>query len=412
MRKIRTLRAAAAAFFALMLTVILCVPAFGAYEDKMGIVVALDQNEELVARQPGICLMDGDGVTVISDMSVLSEDAYAYFVVIGDEAYPLETPKSNENFYISVFQITDLRPPSDYLMGISGAFPDVEYTTLYLDGNANLISGKVVFDGVETVYDNGLTELHGILLDADPSNIAYFPAVCVDENGNMAAILTRTGNCVSFATDPAAFGGGSGGGNEPTQDRRDTGGGTSNKRNYLLYGGIGIGAILLIAIVYALSSKSKKTPPPAPRNDYPKPAPPPGNDYPQPKNDYPKPAPAPIPPTEPFRQPAPAPRQISYSVMAVSGSMQGRVYPIDKQGLVFGRDASCNVSFSADTKGISRKHCRLFYDAQGHLMLMDYGSTYGTYLKGTGKLQPQTPVPVKRGSLFCLASEKIMFQVQ
>jgi len=67
--------------------------------------------------------------------------------------------------------------------------------------------------------------------------------------------------------------------------------------------------------------------------------------------------------------------------------------------MIIGRSRSCNISYPAGTKGVSRQHCRLFWK-NGTLYLMDLGSTYGTFLRGRGQIAPNVPVPVKAGDTF------------
>lgn len=134
-----------------------------------------------------------------------------------------------------------------------------------------------------------------------------------------------------------------------------------------------------------------------------------------------EPVPQPIPVPEPWLIPdigsgAAIPvvgaQQSSLIVFGSAGEMAGREYPIGNGPLLFGRDSTANIRFSAKAKGISRIHCRLFYSEQGELMLMDCGSSYGTLLKGYGKLTSQKPVLVKAGDTFCLGSEKTAFTIR
>ncbi|MCD8109833.1 MAG: FHA domain-containing protein [Clostridiales bacterium] len=90
-------------------------------------------------------------------------------------------------------------------------------------------------------------------------------------------------------------------------------------------------------------------------------------------------------------------------VRGVSGVMMGQSYPVGG-GLSIGRDVSSGLRFPNETKGISRTHCRIYPDGSGGFLIMDYGSTFGTFLKGYGKLSPQKPVPIRPGDVFYLGN--------
>lgn len=100
------------------------------------------------------------------------------------------------------------------------------------------------------------------------------------------------------------------------------------------------------------------------------------------------------------------------SVSCIAGSMCGRAYPVGGDEIVFGRDNSAWIRFSDNEPGVSRVHCKLFWSGNGQLMLMDCGSTYGTYVSGIGRLSPHQPVVVQRGTSFYLGSKKVGFRLQ
>lgn len=97
-------------------------------------------------------------------------------------------------------------------------------------------------------------------------------------------------------------------------------------------------------------------------------------------------------------------------IIAVGGCMNGRTYPVGGKEITFGRDASATVCFPADAKGVSRQHCRIFWQ-NGTLMLMDTGSSYGTFTQA-GKLPPMKPVPVKSGDVFYIGEKRNGFKIQ
>lgn len=96
----------------------------------------------------------------------------------------------------------------------------------------------------------------------------------------------------------------------------------------------------------------------------------------------------------------------------ISGYLKGNEIRLGKDNLVFGRDASvCNIVFPADASGISRKHCRLFYDhALGKYVLTDY-SRFGTYLDTGEKLEPGSDYRLDPGTRFYLYDKSNLFEV-
>lgn len=86
----------------------------------------------------------------------------------------------------------------------------------------------------------------------------------------------------------------------------------------------------------------------------------------------------------------------------------GRVIPVGN-GATIGRDPGCTIVLPENTPGVSRMHCRL-YMQNGQLILVDPGSTYGTLVHGR-KIPANTPVALRPGSSFSLASERYTFTV-
>lgn len=98
------------------------------------------------------------------------------------------------------------------------------------------------------------------------------------------------------------------------------------------------------------------------------------------------------------------------AIRCLNGPMQGQIYPIGVGGLQFGRDSTCTVRFPDGSPGISRCHCQLRWE-QGIPVLVDLGSSYGTFL-GSGKRLPQNyPEPVAAGTRFYLGNTGNLFQL-
>ena len=89
-------------------------------------------------------------------------------------------------------------------------------------------------------------------------------------------------------------------------------------------------------------------------------------------------------------------------------SFDGRVIPVGN-GATIGRDPSCTIVLPENTPGVSRRHCQLEMRG-GQLILTDLNSTYGTLIHGK-RIPANTPVALRIGSSFCLASEKYTFTV-
>ncbi len=96
---------------------------------------------------------------------------------------------------------------------------------------------------------------------------------------------------------------------------------------------------------------------------------------------------------------------------AVGGYMDGRIYPMDAREVTIGRDASASIRYPSDVKGVSRMHCKLYWQGND-LMLVDLESSFGTYVEGKGKLSPHTPVVLKEGDRFCIGEQRNMFVIK
>lgn len=134
----------------------------------------------------------------------------------------------------------------------------------------------------------------------------------------------------------------------------------------------------------------------------------------------PSPAPAPVPPMPPMppvngsgettQYPVTEPNKSNLMLAARGGALDGGIYPIQPV-MKFGRLPDNNIRFPADTSGVSRHHAEL--RTQGtRMILMDCGSTSGTYVKRIGKLTPQQPAEVFADDIIYIGSEKNSFIIK
>ncbi|MDO5541113.1 MAG: FHA domain-containing protein [Eubacteriales bacterium] len=98
-----------------------------------------------------------------------------------------------------------------------------------------------------------------------------------------------------------------------------------------------------------------------------------------------------------------------YCLIGIEGVMKGRAYDI--RGICWiGRSVDCQISYPDDTRGVSGRHCEVIPE-KGKLLLMDVGSTCGTYMGDGVKLAANEPYELKEGDIFYLADRNHMFLV-
>lgn len=106
-----------------------------------------------------------------------------------------------------------------------------------------------------------------------------------------------------------------------------------------------------------------------------------------------------------YSAPAPVPQ-----LMCIDGCFAGNSFELSRN-IAMGRDPKrCQIVFPESTKGISSLHCELQVEG-GHVLLVDKGSSYGTYISGGSKLTPNQPYALQNGDTFYLASHKNMFKL-
>ncbi len=94
-------------------------------------------------------------------------------------------------------------------------------------------------------------------------------------------------------------------------------------------------------------------------------------------------------------------------IQGLAGYFEGRRFPIENQ-LIIGRAPSCNIVFPTDTQGVSSKHC-VIVNNNGQLYIKDLESSYGTFLNGKTKLEPNKMVSINIGDRIALGSENQSF---
>ena len=95
----------------------------------------------------------------------------------------------------------------------------------------------------------------------------------------------------------------------------------------------------------------------------------------------------------------------------IGGALQGMTFPISSR-VVIGRDPKhCSIIYPKDAHGISSVHCAAEPTADGKIILIDLGSTYGT-MAGGQQLTAGKGVTLHPGDAFTLGGKENVFVVR
>ena len=134
---------------------------------------------------------------------------------------------------------------------------------------------------------------------------------------------------------------------------------------------------------------------------------------PQPQMQRTAPPPAPAAPVRPTSPPQSRKANDSgFRLQSLGGTLgnQRVMIPTDK-ALILGRNPdACNVVFPGDARGISGRHCSVWYE-NGSIRLKDLGSTHGTFLEPGQRLAGEQTITLMEGQSFWLGSEQERFTI-
>lgn len=99
------------------------------------------------------------------------------------------------------------------------------------------------------------------------------------------------------------------------------------------------------------------------------------------------------------------------ALACIGGALQGMTFPISSR-VVIGRDPKhCSIIYPKDAHGISSVHCAAEPTADGQIILIDFGSTYGT-MAGGQQLTAGKGVTLHPGDAFTLGGKENVFEVR
>lgn len=101
-------------------------------------------------------------------------------------------------------------------------------------------------------------------------------------------------------------------------------------------------------------------------------------------------------------------------LFCLSGDFSGRRFRVGEHPLSLGRDPTqCSLVFRTDAAEISRKHCSLSYHkGKGLFLLLDHGSSNGTFLFDGRRLEPHKVYELRPGDRFFLSGDRHQFEVR
>lgn len=115
-------------------------------------------------------------------------------------------------------------------------------------------------------------------------------------------------------------------------------------------------------------------------------------------------------PDEPTQQVVEA-SKARVALACIGGALQGMTFPISSR-VVIGRDPKhCSIIYPKDAHGISSVHCAAEPTADGQIILIDLGSTYGT-MAGGQQLTAGKGVTLHPGDAFTLGGKENVFEVR
>lgn len=102
---------------------------------------------------------------------------------------------------------------------------------------------------------------------------------------------------------------------------------------------------------------------------------------------------------------------VKATLICQTGRLAGKMYTISGKSVIGRNPEKCNVLYPTDERGVSGVHCEVISNG-AMLTVCDLGSSYGTYLENGQKLAPNTPVVLKNGDKFYVASRDNTFEVR
>ncbi|MCM1113457.1 MAG: FHA domain-containing protein [Muribaculum sp.] len=415
--------------------------AVAAGQDVLGMMFVYGEDDQFLTASVAVAAYMGEeGYCIFADLQTADEAAASY-IFLGEKSHIAEFVGTSKELEASMFQMAADEADAKGLE-FASPYEGQEVSLHYLCMNGESLEERtlpVVIDSYEA------SESFGYILHYSASDDAasvlresefYLPMAVVSADGYLVGVVMPNGDMNCFYLDESLFsgnhetppegdlfpnGGGSGGikgredtpvpapttepapvptstpAPEPTPAPTPTPAG--NSINGIIVAAV-IGVLVLIVVIVVilifLFGKGKASP---------------GQGTPAEPVIMPQPGGTPQPMDAAAQRPARAAQAVVLYLCCEGGEMDGKRFPITQNILLIGRDPACNICYPADTKGVSRRHCQVFWKS-GVLMIMDLGSTAGTFIRGKGQIAANVPTAVKAGDTFYLGEKKNAFVIR
>lgn len=384
---------------------------------KVPVLCVSYSSGDMTGSTAGIPIQMSDNYCVLTRADFYQSPNMDYIMLLNDDLHNLTYDGTLGDYAVFVADLpsTDSSLFEYYDTPVVGS----SYTLLAYNNQAELIQRSVTIASVDSANSSGF---YPVTFEGNVDGVTSL-AVIVSEDDCIIAICGPTGNFAMAGPEDSAPSGGSSGGETPSGGGSSGGsssGGSSSGGSSSGTAGrdsgksetvspttiaICVGGVVLVALVLFLLLKRKA---PTPQPDDPPIIP--VNPVRHEQNNSGIPNGSIAGPTEPV-SPPPMPGSVRLSLNVISGPMAGQCYPISDSATLVGRALEANIRYPADTKGVSRKHCQVFWK-NGALHIMDLGSTSGTFLRGKGQLQANVPVALTAGDIIYLGSKQVALQLK
>lgn len=101
----------------------------------------------------------------------------------------------------------------------------------------------------------------------------------------------------------------------------------------------------------------------------------------------------------------------SAQIIGIAGLFAGTVFPLNNVATIGRNSETCNIAYPVNSQGISGTHCQILRQGDSYI-IVDKGSSYGTFLGNGERLQPEVSVRLESGDFFYLGSRDQLFQIK